>query len=791
MHLPADDLLPSLRSHLLKRPAALVVAPPGSGKTTRIPPGLLGNVGGRVLVLQPRRAAARMVARRMASELGEEVGQTVGYHVRFDRRAGKKTRLEVLTEGLLLKRMQADPFLEGVGAVILDEFHERSLFTDICLALLREVQKEARPELKLILMSATIDPAPVLSYFHGDCSLLRSGGSLHPVGISYDERTGKGPVHAECAARIRREIEKGGCGNILAFLPGAWEIGNVQERLSSLRGFEVFPLHGRLTPQEQDRAMEPSGGQRIILATNIAETSVTIPGVGLVIDSGLHRVSHSRDGEQQLRTERISLDCADQRAGRAGRTAAGRCHRMWTWNEHQRLARQRQPEIMRSDLAWTILQLHAWGTDPAQSLWFDPPPASRMEEGTSLLHRLGALENGRPTEAGRRMAGLPLHPRLARMLLLAKELGAGASAAALAALVSEGDPWRDDAGDALEKAGRIMEGRCPGRHARAWKQLCRQLGIKGGVDHSDESVLRAFAAGFPDWVGKRREGSRAYLLADGSEAILDGDGHAPDFIVAGQLGRSGRGRRRIRLAAEVDPAWLPSSERRVHRFDEAGERVVCIRQRLAGGLLINEQNEPPSRAEAEELLLEAAEKSPIRALQPSKEDSRLQDRIRFVARALPELGIQGGWKQALPQLCAGRRSFAELRKADLAKELRSMLSWKQIRALEEHAPESIQAPSGTWIQIQYPSEGPPVLAARIQQLFGMEQSPLIGGEPAMVHLLAPNNRPQQQTRDLASFWATAYPQVRKELRGRYPKHAWPESPAAKDAEDRPARKRRH
>ena len=378
------------------------------------------------------------------------------------------------------------------------------------------------------------------------------------------------------------------------------------------------------------------------------------------------------------------------------------------------------------------------------------------------------------------------------MLLHAKEKGVGRPCAALAVLISEGDPWRQDPSDALEKACRIMDGRPPPGHARAWRQLCSQLGIRQEPAFQDEDVLRAFAAGFPDWAGKRRDSGRTYLLADGGEAVLDGEGAAPPFIVAGQLGRSGRGRRRIRLAAGVDPGWLPAEERLIHRFDAAAERVLCLRQRLAGGLLISEHNEPPSPQEASAILLEAASTEPEKALAPSKEARRFMQRIRYAGRSSPDPGtlVQDGWKALLPGLCHGRRSFSELRSADLVREMRAALGWERMKAVEVLAPERLQVPSGAWIQVQYPDDGPPVLAARIQQLFGMEDSPVIGGEPAMVHLLAPNNRPQQQTRDLASFWRTAYPEIRRELRGRYPKHAWPEKPARSDAEDRPRRKMR-
>lgn len=830
--LPIDAHLHQVLEAVRRGGAAVVVAPPGSGKTTRVPPALLdGGVQGRILVLQPRRVAARLAATRIAQERRVQLGQEVGYTTRFDRRAGRRTRIELITEGLLTRRLQTDPFLEGVGCVVLDEFHERSLHVDLGLALLADVRREARDDLAVVVMSATLDPVPV-ARFLGDCPVVEAPGRPFDVELEYAPRSSTDRVEQRCARAVRRALREQDEGHALVFLPGVGEIARTARLLQEqglAEGVDVLPLHGRLSARDQDRAVAPSRRRKVVLATNVAETSVTLDGVRTVIDCGLARVPRfdAAVGLTRLETVPISRASADQRAGRAGRTGPGRCLRLWTRQEDAERRPADVPEVRRADLAPATLELLLWGTDPADFGWFEPPPTGSLERAAELLDALGATREGALTPLGRRLAAMPAHPRLAAVVEAGRRLGILATAATVAALASERDPFRrapvgQDGSDLLPRleavavsdhTGHLPEGVDRRRLAevrRVRDQLVavaeRARGAPAPPRHDALSaeappLVRALLAGFPDRVAHRREASgRRYLLASGAGAELDEESAATgeELLIAVDLGSGGRRQRadhRIRSAHPIERAWLEPEVGLELRFDPQHESVVYRAMERWGVLVLSDR--PSSRApdpdEVGPLLARAAAEQPDRALDPTREERQLLARLRFVASLEPDEGwpCPNSWAELLPQLCVGRRSFAELRRADLAPALLGRLDWKQRKRLDRLAPDRVRVPSGSRLSIDYDVQGTPVLAARIQQLFGWTDSPRVGGGrvPLLLHLLAPNNRPAQVTDDLAGFWASSYAAVRKDLRGRYPKHAWPDDPAAAAPEDRPRRRR--
>ncbi|MCP4870292.1 MAG: ATP-dependent helicase HrpB [Proteobacteria bacterium] len=849
--LPIDEVLPELVDALGSAGSAVVVAPPGSGKTTRVPPAILdsGLVGdGRVLVLQPRRVAARLAAARIADERGVRLGDEVGYRTRFDRRTGKRTRLEVLTVGLLVRWIQGDPFLDGVGCVVLDEFHERSLDLDLALALLREVQRDAREDLRILVMSATMDPEPVVAFLGGPdaCPVIEAGGRPFPVTIEHDKRPSQLRTHERVAAAVRRALAATDHGHVLAFLPGVGEIDRTGGALRSgdralPASIPVLPLHGRLAPKDQDAALAPFAGRKVVLATNLAETSVTLVGVTAVVDSGLARVPRfdSGAGVTRLETKRISLASADQRAGRAGRTEAGLCLRLWTPTEHAGLARVEQPEVRRCDLAPASLELKAWGAEPEGFGWYEAPPPGSLARASQLLHELGAFEDGSITPLGRQLAELPVHPRLGSVVLAGRAAGILENAAAAAALVDSPDPLRgapaddddDDLARRLDAIDRFAHtGRPPpGTDRRALAeilrirdQLIRIATAATGSDPAQCTSLRStelgsdpaqssaaplvpvLLAGFPDRVARRRDGAvDRYVLSSGSGAVLDRRSAARGSELLLALGldagaRAQRAEHRIRLAVPLTREQLPTVEADELTFDTAKAAVVHRHVVRFGRLVLEES--PASGAadpwEQARILAAAAAADLDRALAPSPEVLQLLGRLRLLRTHCPELGLPdlSDLSPLLEQLCHGRRTFAQLRKADLKSALMARLDGRQRQALKAEAPERMRVPSGSTVRLRYDPDGQrhPVLAARIQQLFGWQDTPRIArGRAALtLELLAPNQRPQQTTTDLAGFWAGTYADVRKDLRGRYPKHSWPEDPANAEPEDRPRRKRR-
>jgi ATP-dependent helicase HrpB len=896
--LPIDPVLPEVAAALRGAGAVVLRAPTGAGKTTRVPPAvaaLLDATAGehrQVVMLEPRRIAARAAARRMAAEHGWTLGGEVGYQVRFDRRAGAGTRILVVTEGILLQRLQADPFLDGVGAVLFDELHERSLEADLALAMARRVQREVRPDLKLAAMSATLDPAPLVAFL-GGCPAIESEGFLHPVVVEWldpaDRRlravdatpgAARPSDIAQLAAYGVRRMLGEVAGDVLCFLPGVGEIRRVAEALAPLAGGGLLlaPLYGDLPPAEQDAVLSPADRRRVVLATNVAETSVTIEGIEAVVDSGWARVLRfdPASGLDRLELARISRASAAQRTGRAGRLGPGRCLRLWSEHEHRGLPERETPEIVRVDLAGAALQLLAWGErDLAAFPWFEAPEPAALAAAEQLLRRLGAVGSQGVTELGRAMAALPAHPRLARLLAEGRRLGHPHEAALAAALLAERFPLRRgrgegparhsrsdllDAAEAVERfatggawtaglnpaAARFVlrardqlealvrglpgapnggpppRGAAGSRRRRAAAETAAEgaesdadrRGAPSAPPDPEEAVLRAVLAAFPDRVCRRRQpgspravmvGGRGVELADAS-AVRD----AEQFVAVelsdrrgGAPGAGGAGGEAlVWIASAVEPAWLPEERLETTTevgFDPARRRAVAHRRTRYEDLVLAEDEVPVTveLAPAAERALAAAAAADLAAALPLDEEpaASFLARLRSLAEWRPELGLprfdDAELAALLPALVRGRRSFDELRRAPLADVLRGMLDHHQLAALEREAPERLEVPSGSRVRLAYEPGRPPVLAVRIQEMFGARETPAVAGGrvPVLLHLLAPNLRPQQVTDDLASFWRNTYPQVRKELAGRYPKHAWPADPLAASPQRRPGRRR--
>ncbi len=823
--LPIDAILPELLAALRESPAAVLIAPTGAGKTTRVPPALLATISGRIVMLEPRRIAARAAARRMAEEGGWRVGEEVGYQVRFDRRfdqkTGLSTRILVVTEGILVQMLQADPFLEGIGAVIFDEIHERSLHTDLSLAMARRVQREVRPDLRLVAMSATIDPGPIQAYLNAP--VIVSEGRLHPVEIRHLDR--ETPV----AVAVRRALAET-TGDVLVFLPGVGEIERASQALAGERDLAVLPLYGDLPAERQDEVLRPLDRRKVVLATNVAETSVTVEGVTAVVDTGfVRRMRYDPStGLDRLELGKISRASADQRAGRAGRQQPGLCLRLWPAWEHPTLAERETPEILRVDLAAPALQLLAWGESDLTAFgWLEPPDPAALAAALHLLRRLGATDGQGVTGVGRLLARMPIHPRLGRLLLEGHRLGHPKEAALLAALLSERDPFlraprgsgprrasrsdlldRLDALESFERRDRSEENRLNAGAARfvlkARDQLLemtrKELGPASGRESRDESLLRALLAAYPDRLARRREprspravmvGGRGVRLAEES-TVLD-----PDLFLCIDLDDRA-GEALVRLASEVRPEWLPPDRLSTTIdvvFDEEKERVIAWKRTRYDDLILSENEASATGETAEQILAEAAAGHLDRALAlDAPEVAGFLARVRSLREWMPELSLpafeDGQIRDLLPALVAGRKSFAEMKRAPLLSILQGALPHDQLRAVEREAPERLEVPSGSHIRLLYEPGRPPVLAARIQELFGLAETPRVaaGRVAVLLHLLAPNQRPQQVTHDLRSFWENTYPQVRKELQGRYPKHAWPVDPWNASPERRPRRK---
>jgi ATP-dependent helicase HrpB len=814
--LPIESVVPALRDALRAGRGAVLQAPPGAGKTTRVPLALLDEpwlAGSRMVMLEPRRLAARAAAARMASTLGERVGDTVGYRVRMDTRVGPRTRIEVVTEGVLTRMLQSDPALEGVGLVIFDEFHERNLHGDVGLALALQCRALLRDELRLLVMSATLQGEPVAALL-GGCPVITSEGRAHPVDTRYLPRAGDGPMEALAARAVHRALEADE-GDVLVFLPGAGEIRRTEEMLRGElpEGVRLAPLHGTLAQEAQDAAIAPSSPaeRKVVLSTSIAETSLTIEGVRVVVDAGWMRVPRfsPRSGMTRLHTARVTRASADQRRGRAGRLGPGVCYRLWTEGEHAALLAHGTPEILEADLAPLALELAVWGVaDPVELAWLDPPPAAAFAQARELLTQLGALDpGGAVTPHGRHMARLGLHPRLAHMTLRAKEMGCGGLACELAALMGGRDVLRagPDGADAdlrlrveAMRGGAIPPGSVADRDglrrvAAEARQLARELGVRPGTGDVDRTGS-LIALAYPDRVAQARPGAGSrYLLRNGSGAAL-GAGQSlagAPYLATAELGGRG-GESRIFLAAPLEPAEILELfgdqvwREEVIAWDDAAGAVAALRRERLGALALREGGLPePDPEQVSAALLEGVRRRGLRLLDWSKDALQLRERLVFLHAMAPEawpdasepalLETLGEW---LAPHVYGLRSAEHLGRVDAGAALRASLDRAAARRLDELAPTHVEVPSGSRIAIDYGDPAAPVLAVRLQEVFGLVETPRVGGGrvPLTLHLLSPARRPVQVTRDLASFWRTGYFAVRKELKGRYPKHYWPDDP---------------
>jgi ATP-dependent helicase HrpB len=818
--LPIDPLLPSVVEAVVTRGTLVLQAAPGAGKTTRVPRALLdaGAFEGELWVLEPRRLATRLAAARVAEELGEPVGRRVGYQIRFEEVASASTRVRFVTEGLLTRRLLSDPELRGVGAVVLDEFHERHLPTDLGLALLRRL-RERRPGLRLIVMSATIDPAPV-ARFLGDAPVLSSEGRVFPVEIDHLPAADARHLDAQVLAGLKRLAPRMTDGHVLVFLPGAAEIRRAQDACADYaerHGFRVLPLHGDLPAEAQDRAVRPSKERKLILSTNVAETSVTIEGVAAVIDSGLARVAtHSPwSGLSSLRVQPISQASAAQRAGRAGRTRAGVCLRLYTASDLQHRPERDLPEIARADLAETVLALSAAGApDPRSFGWLEAPPTAALEAAEDLLSRLGArAADGTLTELGRRMLSFPVHPRLGRILVEGERRGVGPEAARAAAVLSErparpapalgplrsAGPTVSARSDVLEQMESSGSGdRSRGGAAQAVERTTRQLSRalhgrhRAAPAEREDALLLALLAGFPDRVARRRRPHAPELvLSGGGSAVLDAASVVQEPMLLLALDAEQRtGPRgpevRVRLASAIEPEWLlelfperlTDEDRLV--FSEDSGRVERLTRLAYGAVNLEERRTPAEPSEeAEAILADALRSRGLAAVVDTDRLGALRARLEL-ARSMFQ---NAHWPQPddaglAAVLARGRRSLAEVREADPAAELLGTLSPESARILGRDLPERVTLPGGRSVPVHYVSGQPPWIASRLQDFFGMREGPTLarGRVPLVLHLLAPNQRAVQVTRDLAGFWSRHYPSLRRELGRRYPRHAWPEDP---------------
>ena len=768
--LPVDAFIDPIREALDRHRAAVLTAAPGAGKTTRVPPALVDQ--GRVLLLQPRRVAARAMARRIADERGWTLGREVGWHIRFESKATADTRLLVVTEGILTAYLQDDPLLSNVTTLIVDEFHERSIHADLGLALARQAWL-ARPDLRILVMSATLETAPV-SRFLGDCPVIDVPGTLHPLSISY----GPGQTMAEALDEVLPTSR----GNALCFLPGAGEIARAAretESVAARHGVEVLQLYGSMDSDAQDAVLRSDEGapgapkraarRRVILATNIAETSLTVPDVSIVVDSGLHKVAryNGERGVDSLTLERITTDSADQRAGRAARLGPGTVRRLW--DPRDRLRPHREPEVQRIDLAQPVLSILGWGGDPRTFEWFERPTDDRLAVALALLERLGLVKDGHATESAQVFRRLPLHPRLARILID----GQGSfEAAAACAWLSE--PGRTEGGHQTTSCDLlpILDAwpRMPFHLKRVAENLERSaaavLGERKAKRIDETAFRRSVLAGYPDRVAKRRSPDRV-TLATGHGAVMGRESGVRDgeWLVALDVS-SGMVRLKadateatVRAACRIESEWLsPTRTEVIHRIDEAGivrahatefydslvlrERLVAIDPVVAANMLAQAWLDRDRDADTE----------------------RLERRAAFAGHALD-----------LPALAesaaASAKGFKDL-------DITAHLPWAVKQAIDRDAPDSLTVPSGRSMRLEYAAEGTVSVAVKLQELFGLAETPRLGPKktPVTFHLLAPNARPVQSTQDLRSFWATTYQEVRKELRGRYPRHPWPDDP---------------
>lgn len=841
--LPIDSLMPEIVAALRRQSTLLISAPAGSGKTTRFPRALF-DAGfadsSEILILEPRRLAARLAAARVAQELGENLGETVGYSIRFESVGGPRTRLRFLTEGVFSRRIIQDPSLFGVSTVILDEFHERHLAMDLALGFVRQLQRR-RPDLKLAIMSATLE-AESLAAFLDHAPLVSGGTRPFEVTIDYEEpKSDDRKLEEKVAAVISRVLRQDPCGDVLVFLPGAAEIRRSMDALQPLAArarLLVIPLHGDLTAAEQIRAVEPAETRKIILATNVAETSITIPGIGVVIDSGLARVSSysAWSGLPRLTMAKVSKASAEQRAGRAGRTQTGRVFRLYSRYDFESRPEREQPEVRRADLAEAVLTLHGAGIEDVRAFaWLEKPPQQAIDAAENLLARLSALDSsGRLTETGRLMLQFPVHPRLARLITEGERREVAEDAALLAALLSERDIRLDiraevhgtrrsrtapaaGTSDLLEMVDRFRQaeaaqfdrrrvlslGLDPGAvdsAERARRKLMsllpRPIRKTQSTEVEEKSLRLATLASFPDRVAKRSgAGSRTLVLASGGAAQLSENTvvHAATLMVAVDAEERAGGRGSadtqavlVRVASAIEPEWLlelfPDALREdsTLSWNEAAARVDAVRRVSYGQVVLDEDVRPAPISEATSgLLATRVLGRGASVFADAEKVPELKARLQLVSRYFPGEEFprveDEEMRQAARQLCDGKRSVAELSRLSLTGAILNYLTMRQRELLFREAPERITLRSGRGVRVHYNPAKPPWIESRLQDFFGMEHTPTIcsGKVPLTIHLLAPNGRAVQVTQDLKGFWQRHYPAVKRELKRRYPKHAWP------------------
>jgi ATP-dependent helicase HrpB len=837
--LPIYDLEADLVAELKERPRLVLSAPTGSGKSTQVPPMLLRHgflEKGEAVVLQPRRIAARLLAARVAEELGVPLGREIGYQARFEGAVSPATRIRYVTEGILLRRMIDEPELPGVAAIVFDEFHERHLYGDVTLARALDLQQK-RPDLRILVMSATLD-LELLERYLDPCARLSSEGRVFPIRIEHDPGIGEAPVWDRAAGAFARWASEGGEGDVLIFMPGAYEIARTIEAVGArpeARGRLFLPLHGELSPRDQDEAVARHGRPKVVVSTNVAETSLTIDGVRLVIDSGLARIPRYDPGRgiNTLLVEKISRASADQRAGRAGRTAPGTCIRLWPERE-TRPARE-LPEVKRLDLSEVVLSLKAAGVVDLQAFrWLEPPDPKALSHAEELLGDLGAVQGGGITPLGRRMLAFPTHPRYARMLLAAQEYGCVREAALAAALTQGRDLLlrRVDGGtkDFREErfGGRVesdfehlirawtwaaardfrMED-CvrAGLHAVTARQVgplfdqFLRIAQKEGLDvrpreKSGEALRKCLLIAFPDLVARRLDGGTLRCeLTRGRRGTLarESEVRGSPLLVAAEArevgGKDGKVDTILSLAAAIEPAWLgelfPGDvSKRLHvAYDSGARRVTAEEQVLFRDLPIESRRaDPPPAEEAARLLAAEVLAGRLRLEGWDAAAEQWIFRVNLLARACPELGIaaidEAERRAIAEEVCRGAVSYKEIKDRPVLPVVRGRLDPARQALVEKHAPERIDLPGGRRAKVTYAAEAPPWLGARIQDLYGMRRVPAIalGRVALLVHVLAPNQRPVQVTQDLEGFWRDHYPRVKKELQRKYPKHEWREAP---------------
>ena len=806
MTFPVDGIIPELKAALISRPSAILVAEPGAGKTTRVPLALLNEAwaaGKKIVMLEPRRLAARAAATRMAQTLGEEVGHTVGYAVRMERKVSKATRIEVVTEGLLTRRLQADAELADTALVIFDEFHERSLDGDLALALCLDVQRGLRPDLKVLVMSATLDVETLRAQL-ADAPLIESQGRMFPVETRYLEKATRKTIVQDATRavlKVAREVK----GSLLVFLPGEGEIRRVATELEKeeLPNTTIRPLYGAMPLAEQDQAIRPSpaGTRKIVLATTIAETSLTIDGVEAVIDTGLKRAPrfNPASGMTGLETVRVSAASAEQRKGRAGRLAPGVCYRLWPEEEMRALAPHDEPEIRIADLSSLVLELAAWGVSTRDGLPFvEVPPAGAFAQAQELLRELEALDvDNHITAHGKAMAKLPLHPRLAHMVIAGKALGAGTRAAEIAALLSERDGLPRDAPLDVEQRLLFVRGPAKDRMRQTTKQIISLADLTNDKADISPGVILGFA--YPDRLAQHRGGHGRFRMASGAGAVVaEHDALAKKDFIAIALLDGGAADARVQLAAEISEAEIENHFAHLIAtkadvfWDAKANAVSAARVKRLGALVLEEKplnDVPPD--EIATAMLQGVVQLGLSALPWSDAAQMFRARIIFLRRVMPDVGFPdlsdealkaslGDW--LLPYL-SGISRKGHLERLDMLAIMRSLVPHELSSRIEKLAPSRMEVPGGGHYQIDYTVEGDPTLRVRLQEMFGMHTAPQIaeGRARLKIELLSPAGKPVAITQSLETFWVNAYPDVRKDLRGRYPKHFWPEDPLTAQA----------